>query len=79
MRSLCFWAFVCIALCGAFFIGRQLGAEKCRADYLKQSNAEMLENSKQSLKLVEATNEKVYSTAVSDIRDILRKKYTIAE
>ena len=60
---------------GAYFAGARISREKCRADAAHaETNAAIT-----SGEIIRDANEKTFNTGVRDIRDILRRKYTIAE
>ena len=60
---------------GAYFYGVNITNAKCHAQYL-QTN---IKNQEQSILKERKIHENVYKTGVSDIRIILRDKYTIAD
>ena len=64
---------------GAYFYGTNVADAKCRAQ-IAQQNLMALQNSHiQFTKTKKENHEIVYKTSLSDIRHILRDKYTIAE
>lgn len=66
---------VCAMFFGAYFFGVRIAREKCVADGANAQTNEIINN----VKLLRGANEKTVHTSVRDIRDILRRKYTIAE
>ncbi len=60
---------------GAYFFGMRIAREKCVADGANVQTGEIINN----VNIVRNANEKTVHTNVRDIRDILRRKYTIAE
>ena len=60
---------------GAYFYGLGIGRANCRIQYLNQEQKIQQVNIKNQRKI----HDKVYKTGLSDIRSILRDKYTIAE
>lgn len=60
---------------GAYFFGARIAREKCVADGANAQTNEIINN----VKLLRRANEKTVHTNVRDIRDILRRKYTITE
>lgn len=60
---------------GAYFFGARIAREKCVADGANAQTNEIINN----VKLMRVANEKTVHTNVRDIRDILRRKYTIAQ
>ncbi len=66
---------VCAMVFGAYFFGARIAREKCVADGANAQTSEIINN----VKLLRGANEKTVHTNVRDIRDILRRKYTIAE
>lgn len=66
---------VCAMVLGAYFFGARIAREKCVADGANAQTNEIINN----VNMVRVANEKTVHTNVRDIRDILRRKYTIAE
>ena len=66
---------VCAMVFGAYFFGARIAREKCVADGANAQTNEIINN----VKLLRSANEKTVHTNVRDIRDILRRKYTITE
>lgn len=66
---------VCAMVFGAYFFGARIAREKCVADGANAQTNEIINN----VNMVRVANEKTVHTGVRDIRDILRRKYTIAE
>ncbi len=66
---------VCAMVFGAYFFGARIAREKCVADGANAQTGEIINN----VNMVRGANEKTVHTNVRDIRDILRRKYTIAE
>lgn len=62
-------------LCVAYFTGVAIGRAKCVADV----SANSVQVAQQQIKYMEEINVEINHSSVRDIRDILRKKYTIAE
>lgn len=60
---------------GAYWVGLRLGDEKCRTNVAQ--NAIIVQN--KITKATDKINEEILHTAVRDIRDVLRAKYTIAD
>ena len=60
---------------GAYFFGTRIAREKCVADGANAQTNEIINN----VNMVRVANEKTVHTNVRDIRDILRRKYTIAQ
>lgn len=79
MKTLYSFIFISVVIIGAFFIGKSVGKANCKADYSIKQEQQIKNNAKETIRITEVLNEKVYTTGVADIRDILRKKYTIAE
>lgn len=79
MKLLYLFIFLSAVIIGAFFVGKNIGKANCKAEYSIKQNLETKNNAKKIIKITEVVNEKAYNTGVADIRDILRKKYTIAE
>ena len=66
---------VCAMVLGAYFFGARIAREKCVADGANAQSNEIINN----VNMVRVANEKTVHTGVCDIRNILRRKYTIAE
>jgi len=66
---------VCAMVVGAYFFGARIAREKCVADGANAQTHEIVN----SRNILRKANEKTLNTGVRDIRDILRRKYTIAE
>ena len=66
---------VCAMVVCAYFFGARIAREKCAADGANAQTSEIIN----SVNIVRTANEKTFNTGVRDIRDILRRKYTIAE
>lgn len=77
--KLYFWLFLCATLCGTFFVGKMLGQENCKAESALGYADNIANNAKNSFKILEKTNEKVYNLGLADIRAILCEKYSIKE
>ena len=60
---------------GAYFLGMRIARTECATRIAKMQNTALIENEKTK----RIVNDTVIHTAVRDIRDILRDKYTIAE
>lgn len=60
---------------GAYFTGGRIAYEKCRADVANSATTAVVKSGE----ITRIANEKTFSTGVRDIRDILRRKYTIAD
>lgn len=60
---------------GAYFMGARIAYIKCRVNTAIAQTTDMV----QFIKLNRISDEKVFNTNMRDIRDILRKKYTIAD
>ena len=71
-----YFGLVLVALVlGAYWAGKTIAQKECRASSVANQNEtiEQIINNERKL------NEKVFNTGTSDIRDILRNKYTIAD
>ena len=66
---------VCAMVFGAYFFGARIAREKCAVRGANAQTNEIINN----VNMVRVANEKTVHTGVRDIRDILRRKYTIAE
>ena len=66
---------VCAMIGGAYLTGGKVAREKCRAEYATAGTNEVIK----SINITRAANEKSFNTGVHDIRDRLRRYYTIAE
>ena len=66
---------VCAMVFGAYFFGARIAREKCVTDGANAQTNEIINN----VNVVRGANEKTVHTGVRDIRDILRRKYTIAK
>ena len=66
---------ICAMVFGAYFFGARIAREKCVADGANAQTNEIINN----VNMVRVANEKTVHTNVRDIRDILRRKYTITE
>ena len=66
---------VCAMVLGAYWFGTRIAREKCVADSANAQKDEIINSGN----IVRMANEKTVHTGVRDIRDILRRKYTIAE
>ena len=66
---------VCAMVFGAYFFGARIAHEKCVADGANAQTNDIINN----VNMVRVANEKTFHTGVRDIRNILRRKYTIAE
>lgn len=66
---------VCAMVFGAYLFGARIAREKCVAHGANAQTNEIINN----VNMVRVANEKTVHTGVRDIRDILRRKYTIAE
>jgi len=60
---------------GAFYAGTQIARAKCRADMADAQTNELITQLDKKRKI----DDKVFHTAVRDIRHILREKYTISD
>lgn len=60
---------------GAYFFGVRIAESKCVAQIAKTQTIAIYENNE----IQRIANEETVHTAVRDIRDILRDKYTIAD
>ena len=72
--------FYCAALLGAviflsYFIGGHVANIKCDARVANANSERIITDTK----FMEKTNDAAFRTGVSDIRSILRERYTIAE
>lgn len=72
--------FYCAALLGAviflsYFIGGHVANIKCDARVANLNSEQVITNTV----IMEKTNDTAFRTGVSDIRSILRARYTIAE
>ncbi len=79
MKTLYLFIFLSAVIIGAFFVGKNVGKANCKAEYSIKQNLETKNTAKKIIKITEVVNEKVYNTDTADIRDVLRKKYTIAD
>ncbi len=68
-------AIACVALVGVFFWGRQMGRAKCMIDAATMQNQSIIK----SINIQRDVYEKTGNIGVRDIRDGLRKKYTIGQ
>ena len=68
-------AAIIIMIIGAFWAGGRIAHEKCMRR-TTQSETQQITN---SINMQRNINEKVFDTGVRDIRDILRREYTIRE
>ena len=75
MLKLYLGAAIIIMIIGAFWAGGRITHEKCMVATAQSQNTEITN----SIKMQRNINEKVLNTGVRDIRDILRREYTIAE
>ncbi len=66
---------VCAMVIGAYIMGARIANEKCVARGANAQTDEVIN----SVNIVRKANEKTVYTHVRDIRDILRRKYTIAD
>ncbi|MBP5485700.1 MAG: hypothetical protein J6Y07_03280 [Alphaproteobacteria bacterium] len=66
---------VCALVIACYFFGARIAREKCVADGANAQTNEIINN----VNMVRVAHEKTVHTGVRDIRDILRRKYTIAE
>ena len=60
---------------GAFWAGERIAYEKCTHRATQSQNNEI----SKSINMQRNINEKVLNTGVRDIRDVLRREYTIGE
>ena len=60
---------------GAYWSGTQIASEKCYAEFAKQQNIK----TQNTINLKGKINAETYHTAVTDIRNWLRTKYTIKD
>ena len=65
---------VAIVFC-AYFTGRKIAQTECAAHVANANTDAIIKK----VNIQRMTNEKVFHTGVRDIRNILRKNYTIAE
>jgi len=75
MTKIYFTCAVIAIIIGAYFFGIARGREICTRDIAIQTT----QNSQQQNKIKGKINVEIYRTSTSDIRDILRTKYTIAD
>lgn len=66
---------IIIMIIGAFWAGGRIAHEKCITTTAQSQNTEI----SNSINMQRNINEKVLNTGVRDIRDILRREYTIRE
>lgn len=63
----------------AYWTGMRMGRAQCAADIAHNVINQNNQNQSDLIKTVEKINAETYKTGVDDIRDILRRQYTIAE
>lgn len=66
---------VCTLVGGAYLAGGRIAREKCRGNVANSETNAVIK----SVEITRIANEKTFNTGVRDIRDILRRKYTIAD
>lgn len=75
MHKLYFLLFLLAVVCGAYFVGGQVGRQHCDA----RMGANIIAQQSQIMKIQGDINAEAYNRNTGDIRRRLREKYTIAE
>ena len=73
------FVFFILMVLGIYFICVRQGNLRCKEDFATETNHKILQEYTNNAKKRDNVNAKVFHTGVDDIRDILRKKYTISE
>ena len=71
----CVFIVACITLVFSYFAGVRIGDKKCRLDMAMQSGVVQ----SHAIKIMGDVNAETFNRGAGDIRDVLRKKWTIAE
>lgn len=64
---------------GAYWTGGRIGMEKCRAEMANAANANIIATQNEIIKIKGEINAETFNTGVSDIRQQLRKNWTIRD
>ena len=79
MNKLYLFLLLCVIVCGAYLYGANVADAKCRLRINQENFTAIQKYQKQILNTKRITHDTVYKMGVSDIRHILRDKYTIGE
>jgi len=75
MNKIYIIATLTLVIVGVYWSGTRIASEKCHAEFAKQQNIKI----QNTINLKGKINAETYNTAVTDIRNWLRTKYTIKD